>query len=147
MQQENQTHLFNEITFDQTAKQHLRSITSWSMVIVTVSVIGYIVSIIQVFFTSKPALPKDEGFGDYVSLSSSDTASAIISIALGLTINFFLFRFATQAKAGMDGLDQNRLSKSFGSLKSYFIIMAVLFIIIFVAVIFTAGIFAVGGFK
>lgn len=147
MQEENQTHLFGNITFDQTARQYLRSIISWSMIIVTVSVIGYIISIIQTFFTTKAAIPKEEGFGEYVSISSSDSVSVFISIVLGLTINYFLYRFASQSRAGMDGLDQNKLSKSFSSLKSYFIIMAVLFVIIFVAVIFAVGIFAIDGFK
>ena len=143
MQEENQTHLFEDISFDQTARQHLRNIIKWSMIIVVVSVTGYVISLVQVFFSRPDTMPSAEGFVRELALTGEDTFSTILSVIVGLAVNFFLYRFASNAKAALDGMDQNKLGKSFGNLKSYFIIMAVLFIIAFAAIILVVSVFAV----
>ena len=57
MQQDNQVNLFNDLTLDETAKQHIRGMASWAMTIVTVAVIGYVVSLINIFVSRGRPVP------------------------------------------------------------------------------------------
>jgi uncharacterized membrane protein YidH (DUF202 family) len=138
MQEENQTHLFTDLGFDHTAKQHILSIASWAMVIVAVAVIGYVLNIMQILSGTKEAVVRSEGFDMADTLSGNNTTSSIAGILIGLLINFFLYRFARMARNGINGLNQNELTKSFNSLKLYFVIMSVILIVVFVAVLLVA---------
>jgi Na+/H+-translocating membrane pyrophosphatase len=144
MQDENQVHLFNDLDFDSTAKQHIGSIASWAMVIVVTAVIGYVLNILQLF--SKPKIvTRSEGFEFGASISGTDTFSTVIGIIVGLLINYFLYRFASLARRGVNSLDQSALSKSFNSLKSYFIITTVILIIVFVIVVLAVLVISLKG--
>ena len=138
MQDENQTHRFTELGFDHTARQHILSIASWAMVIVVVAVIGYVLNIVQLITGNEQAVPRSEGFGMANTLAGNNTMSAVIGILIGLLINFFLYRFATMARNGINGLNQDQLNKSFNNLKLYFVTMSVILIIVFVGVLFVA---------
>ena len=138
MQEENQTHLFTDLEFDRTAKQHIHSMASWAMIVVVVAVIGYIITIAQLFSGTQTLDQRSEGFGLGANLAGSDTTFSIIAIVIGLLINFFLYRFASQARKGIDGLNQDQLNKSFNSLKTYFMIMSVILIVVFVVVLLAA---------
>lgn len=145
MQDDNQTHLFSELGFDHTAKQHILSIASWAMVIVVVAVIGYILNIVQLLSGNEQAVPRSEGFGMADTLAGNNTMSSVIGIMVGLLINFFLYRFASMARNGVNGLNQDQLNKSFNNLKLYFVTMSVILIIVFVGVLLVAIGFAMKG--
>jgi len=49
-----------------------------------------------------------------------------------LLINFFLYRFARQARTGIDGLSQPALNSSFSNLKAYFMATSIILLIVFV---------------
>lgn len=138
MQEDNQTHLFTELGFDHTAKQHILAIASWAMVVVVVAVIGYVLNIVQLFIGTEEAVPRSEGFDMADALTGNNTASAVIGIIIGLLINFFLYRFASMARNGINGLNQDQLNKSFNNLKMYFVIMSVILIVVFAGVLFVA---------
>ncbi len=136
MQQQNQDHLFGELSFDATAKQHIRSMASWAMTVVTVAVIGYIISLVDLFMYREVAVStRSEGFDFSFGLTGSNMITSIIAVLVGLLINYFLFRFASQAKSGLDGLNQAQLNSSFNNLKTYFMIISVFLIIVFVLVL------------
>ena len=138
MQEDNQTHLFTELGFDHTAKQHILSIASWAMVVVVVAVIGYVLNIVQLFVGTEETVTRSEGFGMADALAGNNTMSSVIGIIIGLLINFFLYRFASMARNGINGLNQDQLNKSFNNLKLYFVIMSVILIVVFVGVLFVA---------
>ena len=142
MEEQNQTHLFNDLEFDQTAKQHILSIASWAMTVVIIAVIGYIITLVDAFSRQSEAVARPEGFGFGFAFSGSDATSSVIVVVFGLLINFFLYRFASQAKDGINGLSQSQLNRSFNSLKIYFMILSIVSIIILLivllAVAFTA---------
>ncbi|MBN8880200.1 MAG: hypothetical protein J0I32_21830 [Sphingobacteriales bacterium] len=142
IEQENQSSdLFGDLTIDPMAKQYLRSMSGWAMVIVVVSVIGYIFSVIDLFREKRPAsFNRAEGFdmGFTESSTGAEVFTSLLSIAIGLLINYFLYRFARQAKAGVDGLNQPELNKSFGNLKAYFMACSIILIIAFVLLLLGA---------
>ncbi|MBO9660761.1 MAG: hypothetical protein J7527_18205 [Chitinophagaceae bacterium] len=138
MEQENRSSdLFNEMSIDGMAKQYIRSIASWAMVIVVVAVIGYVLEILD-FLRAKPEYSSSdvEGFGGFTrAMGSSSAFSVFFGIAIGLLINYFLFRFASQAKAALDAHDQFKLNSSFNNLKAYFMACSIILIIVFVFVL------------
>jgi hypothetical protein len=139
MQPENTTtennDLFGDLTFDHTAKQYISSIANWAIVIVVVAVISYAISLFQLFSAHHLTTTRSEGFDFGFKMTGSDKTSTIITILIGVLVNIFLFRFATQARTGLNGLNQTSLNSSFNSLKIYFMISAILCILIFLIVI------------
>jgi len=142
MQDDNQGHLFTELGFDFTARQHILSIASWAMIVVVVAVIGYILNLIQILTGGKEAVPQSEGFGMVDAFAGNSTTSSVISIIIGLLINFFLYRFASMARSGINELNQDQLNKSFNNLKFYFVTMSVILMVVFVGIILFAAAFA-----
>ena len=54
---------------------------------------------------------------------------ALITVAIGVFINYFLYRFAVSTARGMDSMDSIRTNDGFNNLRRYFKIYGVLLII------------------
>jgi hypothetical protein len=136
----------NEMPVDAMAKQYIRSMASWAMVIVVTAVIGYVLNVIDLF-RAKPVGSRTEGFGmDFTpKFGASEVFSTVFFILIGLLINFFLYRFATLARAGVEGLDQVKLNRSFSNLKAFFMACTIVLIIIFVYVLLAAVVLGARG--
>jgi hypothetical protein len=128
MQPENQNDLFGELTFDFTAKQYIRSIASWAMVIVVVALISYVISLVSVFSTPDIG-PKKEGFDFGFKVTSESIGGQVFTVVVGLILNLFLFRFAMQARTGLNGLNQSSLNRSFINLKNYLMMASIIWIL------------------
>jgi len=127
MEQNTDNSLF-DLSIDETAKDHLRRICSWTLVIVITAVIGYVVAIIKAFMP-KTQVVQSEGFGVSVSMGQG-IGSVIFGIIIGLLINYFLYQFANLTKKGVNGMSQTDLNAGFYNLKIYFVIISVLVIIV-----------------
>jgi hypothetical protein len=128
MEQQDTHHSLFDLSIDETAKDHLRKICSWTMIIVIIAVIGYVVTIIKALMP-KTQVIQSEGFGASVS-TGQNLASVIFGIIIGLLINYFLYQFSKLTKKGVDGMSQMDLNAGFYNLKIYFVIISVLVIII-----------------
>lgn len=131
----NSNDLFGDLTFDHTAREYIRSLAKWAMVIVVVAVIGYAISLVEAFTAPEIAPVRSEGFDFGLKMTSADKTGTIITIIIGLLLNLFLFRFATQARTGLNGFNQSALNNSFNSLKIYFMITVILCILVVVVVL------------
>jgi small-conductance mechanosensitive channel len=131
-QHDNDTSLFG-LSIDETTKDHLRKICSWTMIIVVAAVISYIVAIIKAFMPKAQAI-QGEGFGVSVS-TGQNLGSAIFGIIIGLLINYFLYQFATLTKKGVNGMSQTDLNAGFYNLKIYFVIISIIVIIVLAIVL------------
>jgi hypothetical protein len=116
-----------DLSVDETAKDHLRRICSWTMIIVITAVIGYVVAIIKALMP-KTQVIQSEGFGVSVS-AGQNLGSVIVGIIIGLLINYFLYQFASLTKKGVNGMSQTDLNAGFYNLKIYFVIISILVII------------------
>ena len=131
-----------DLSFDETAKNHLRSMATWSMVIVISAVIGYVVAILKALQT-KPQTVQSEGFG--VSMAAGGGLGGVIfGIVIGLVINYFLFQFANLTKRGVNGMSQPDLNAGFYNLKIYFAIIGVCFIVVLVIAFLVVLVFSLG---
>jgi hypothetical protein len=128
MEQHDAENSLFDLSIDETAKDHLRKICSWTMIIVIVAVIGYVISLVKTFMP-KSQVVQSEGFGVSVS-AGQGLASVIFGIIIGLLVNYFLYQFSTLAKKGVNGMSQTDLNAGFYNLKIYFIVISVIVIII-----------------
>ena len=127
MEQNTDNSLF-DLSIDETAKDHLRRICSWTLVIVITAVIGYVVAIVKAF-TPKTQVVQSEGFGASLN-TGQGIGSVIFGIIIGLLVNYFLYQFANLTKKGVNGMSQTDLNAGFYNLKIYFVIISVLVIIV-----------------
>jgi len=126
MEQDIENSLF-DLSVDETAKDHLRRICSWTMIIVITAVIGYVVAIIKSLMPKAQVL-QSEGFGVSVS-RGQNPGSVIFGVIFGLLINYFLYQFSNRTKKGVNGMSQTDLNAGFYNLKIYFVIISVMVII------------------
>jgi hypothetical protein len=138
MQPENKNDLFTDLSFDFTAKQYIRAIASWAVVIAVVTIIGLTISVVQLFTAPEIVASNSEGFDFNMSMriGSSSKAGAIIGIVIRLVLVIFLLRFASQSRTGLNGLNQSALNSSFNSLKTYFMIAGIVGLLIFLVILF-----------
>ena len=128
MEQQDTSNSLFDLSIDETAKDHLRRICSWTLVIVITAVIGYVVAIVKAFIP-KTQVVQNEGFGVSVT-TGQGIGSVIFGIIIGLLINYFLYQFANLTKKGVNGMSQTDLNAGFYNLKIYFVIISVLVIIV-----------------
>lgn len=129
---ESQSDLFSsELKIDTTAKAHIRSLASWAMVIVVVAVAGYVLNILQLFISpGEPAEVQSEGFSTVFSSGQGNVGGTVITILIGLAINYFLYRFASTVGNSISGLNPEKFSNSFRNLKLYFAITTIVMILV-----------------
>lgn len=128
---ESQSSLFSpEIKIDETAKAHISSLASWAMVIVVVTVVGYVLDILElVIGSNEPVVVQSEGFTASFLTGEKNIAGTVITIMIGLLINYFLYRFATTVAGSINGLDQEKFCSSFRNLRIYFAITTVIILL------------------
>jgi hypothetical protein len=137
---EQQNDLFSqEIKIDGTAKMHIRSLASWAMVIVVVTVFGYVLNILELVISpNEPVVTQTEGFTASFLSEEKSVGGTIITIMIGLVINYFLYRFAGGIVSSINGMSPEKFNSSFRNLKIYFaittIIMTLLLLILLIAV-------------
>jgi small-conductance mechanosensitive channel len=127
MEEQDSSNSLFDLSIDETAKDHLRRICSWTMVIVITAVIGYVVAIIKALMP-KAQVIQSEGFGVSVG-AGQNLGSVILGIIIGLLINYFLYQFANLTKKGVNGMSQTDLNAGFYNLKIYFVIISIMVII------------------
>ena len=129
---EQQNDLFSqEIKIDGTAKMHIRSLASWAMVIVVVTVFGYVLNILELIMNpGEPVVTQTEGFTASFLSGEKSVGGTIITIMIGLVINYFLYRFASTIVSSINGISQEKFSNSFRNLKIYFAITTILMILL-----------------
>ena len=128
MEQDTENSLF-DLSIDETAKDHLRRICSWAMIIVVTAVMGYVVAIIKALMP-KTQVIQSEGFGVSVSSGQNLGKCHFYNYNRVAGLNYFLYQFANLTKKGVNGMSQTDLNAGFYNLKIYFVIISVLVIIV-----------------
>lgn len=142
MEQNTQESSLFDLRFDETAKDHLRKIASWAIIVAVCSFISYLISIAKALSPAKnQILEQYQQLGIAVQ-NKSNIAGLVIQIVIGLAINIILIRFAMFTRKGVNGVNQIDLNRGFSNFKAYFTFIGVL-LIIFIALMFL-GILAGG---
>jgi hypothetical protein len=131
MEQQSNTNLSFNIQLDNTAKQYINTMATWAKIIVIVTLITYAMSLVEVI--SPAEVPASmEKFRANFGFGNNNIIGSLISMAIGLVVCYFLFRFSVQSRKALYSSDQQLLNDSFASLKNYFLILSILMIIMYV---------------
>jgi hypothetical protein len=139
---------FFNISFDEAARAQIKQAAGWAKVVTLCAFAGYAVVLVVAIFGQTSVQPdlssNGEIIGGYVRTSSM--AGVILSIVLGVFINYFLYRFAVATAKGIDNMDPLKTNEGFNNLRRYFKILGILIIIAlsFVVLALLIGIVAAG---
>ncbi|HMR91898.1 MAG TPA: hypothetical protein PKC69_06275 [Chitinophagaceae bacterium] len=126
----------DELKMDATAKNHLKGIATWAMIVVVTAVLGYIVTIADTFLSPAYQVGRmREGFTASVAFGQKSMTGAIIQTVIGLIIHFFLYRFCVLISQSVRAMDQDKTGAAFRNLKIYFAITGVISVIVALAVL------------
>ncbi|MBS1661015.1 MAG: hypothetical protein JST68_08190 [Bacteroidetes bacterium] len=120
---------FFNITFDNATRSLLRQAAVWAKISTLCAFVGYGISLI-VAVVGRPTYPLGtEGAGITTMVTSARIFSTLITVAIGVFINYFLYRFAVSAIKGIDSLDTVSTNEGFNNLRKYFKILGICLII------------------
>jgi len=123
----NQLENFFNISFDEATRTQIKQAAVWAKVITLCAFVGYAVVLVVAIFGQSAYSPDTEGLGGYVH--TGNMVGVILSVGLGVFINYFLYRFAVATAKGMDNMDSIKTNEGFNSLRRYFNILGILIII------------------
>lgn len=128
---------FFNIAFDESIRSQIKKAAQWAKICALCAFVSYGVAlIVAIFGRSAGSLDTDNaplnGFA-----RTGAILGALLSAAIGIFINYFLYRFATSTARGMDALDSVKTNEGFNDLRTYFKILGVIIIIVL-------GLFALG---
>ncbi|HXB94162.1 MAG TPA: hypothetical protein VNU70_03350 [Puia sp.] len=134
------------ISFDAATRAQIRQAANWAKVYAICAFAGYAIALVVAFFGRMTYL-SDSNPGALqfsATFRNARILSALITTAVGVFINYFLYRFAVATVKGIDAMDSVTTNEGFNHLRRYFRILGILIIIglCFVVLGFIFGILA-----
>jgi NADH:ubiquinone oxidoreductase subunit 5 (subunit L)/multisubunit Na+/H+ antiporter MnhA subunit len=122
---------FFNIAFDADTRAQVRQAALWAKICTLCAFFGYVIALIVVFFGRQDYTVQTEGEAVRVGglMRASTILGTLLTTALGVVINYFLYRFATATAKGMDSMDNVKTNEGFNNLRIYFKIYGILLII------------------
>lgn len=130
-----------DVEIDATAKSLINDIATWAKIVAVSAFVSYGISLVVAVMGKN-----DLGTGFAASTGkASQIGSALVGAIIGVIINIFLFKFAVEAKHGIEHIDQSRLESGFNNLRIYCKILGILLIIALVFSVLALLLVGVGG--
>jgi hypothetical protein len=130
MENENQLDTFFKISFNDNAREQLKAIALWARICALCAFVSYVVAlIVAIFGKTVSSAYSEQSYQVTSAVKTWAIASALISGIIGFAINYFLYRFATDAKKGLDTIDQVKLNEGLLNLKTYFKILGIIVLV------------------
>jgi hypothetical protein len=121
---------FFNIAFDESTRAQVRKAAQWARICTLCAFIGYGIALIVAFFGKQVTIGDSEaGIQINNTLRTTTIISSLITIGIGVWINYWLYRFATSAAKGMEAMDSFKTNEGFDSLRRYFKLLGILLII------------------
>ncbi|HEY4108066.1 hypothetical protein [Puia sp.] len=122
---------FFNLAFDESTRANVRKAALWARICALCAFIGYGVVLIVAFFGRQGYLPdSEEGARINSMVRTTSVVTVLITAAIGVFINYVLYRFATATVRGMDAMDNISTNEGFNQLRRYFRIYGILLIIV-----------------
>ncbi|HVS95877.1 MAG TPA: hypothetical protein VHE54_05300 [Puia sp.] len=122
---------FFNISFDTATRAQIRQAAVWAKLYAICAFVGYGIALVVAFFgrLSDVNYEGGEGFQMSASFRSGRILGALLVAAIGVFINYFLYRFATSTIRGIDAMDNITTNDGLNHLRRYFRILGILLII------------------
>jgi small-conductance mechanosensitive channel len=133
MEYQNTNQSLFDLNFNENLKTQLRGAAVWGGIAAILALASTVIGLVRAFMekNNPPAAYRIEGFGD-ATMKAQNTGnifSAVISLIVSIVLFYFLNRFATQTKTGLNGNNPELISNGLGGLSSYFITIGVIVIL------------------
>ncbi len=128
MEQEEQKASIFSFGFDETSKEHIKTIGIWAAIIAVLALVILLLNITFYVVASRtyyPAQPKI--FLGFIPSSMPILAGQAV---LSIILNVFLFMVSVHLRKGLQNLDSKLLGKGFSSLRTYYKMYGILLIIL-----------------
>ncbi|MBL7743261.1 MAG: hypothetical protein JNN00_07250 [Chitinophagaceae bacterium] len=140
-----------DLQYNENFKSQLRGAAVWGGIAAILSIGSTLLGLIQTFMTKNeiPAEFRAEGFENSTMrnvATGGNIVGTVISLIISILLFYFLIRFSSLTKTGLNGNNPEMVSSGLGNLSSYFITIGVIIIIVLVIfLIAIAGIAASAG--
>ena len=114
-----------DVEVDSIAKKHILDIVTWAKIVAITAFISYGLSLVVAIFGNSVS---EGGFATSTGRAST-IAGTLVVVIIGVILNIFLFKFAKDAKNGVEYTNQYSLENGFNSLRIYFKTLGILAII------------------
>lgn len=119
-----------ELKLEPEVKDQLLGMATWARIIAVAAFFSMALSFIVTLTGGGKSV---SGSGTMASIGKAgELAGVIISTIIGVILNLFLYRFATQAKRALETTDQTLLEGGLNNLTGYFKMMGILLLIVLV---------------
>lgn len=121
---------FFTIAFDTATRAHVRQAAAWAKVCTICAFIGYGITLVVAIFARRGGYSMEmqrPGIGAFVK--AGNILGVLLATAVGVVINYFLYRFAAATARGMDRMDIGETNEGFKNLRAYFKVYGVLLIL------------------
>lgn len=133
MENQNTNKSLFDLSFNENAKTQLRGAAGWAGIAAIFSLVSTALSFIRAIMgrSSTRTEYKFEGFSQTKMgvEKSENMVSIVISLIVTFLLFYFLNRFSSQAKAGLNSNNQQLVNNGLGNLSSYFVTIGILVII------------------
>lgn len=138
--QDTNSSLFN-LSLTDNVKTQLKGAALWAGIAAILSLVTTIINIVVQFMGggASARYKSTEGFNEAVVVQAEmagNIVSAVITLAITGLFFYFLYRFASLTKAGLNNNDQEMVNNGLGSLSAYFITIGIIFIIALAVFVF-----------
>jgi NADH:ubiquinone oxidoreductase subunit 6 (subunit J) len=134
MESQNTNQSLFDFNINENVKTHMRSAAVWAGSAAILSLVGAIIGIIRSVVQKNTVREYNrfEGFGQprVTTSSSGGMLGAVISLIVAILLFYFLNRFATMTKNGLDNNNQSLVNSGLANLSSYFITVGIIVIIL-----------------
>lgn len=133
---DNQSNLF-ALRINENTKTQLRGAAVVAGVAAIFSLVGTILNVVMSFMNKGKTVTRSEGFGEsrMAVESGGNIISTIIGLGISILLFYFLNKFASQTKTGLNGNNPELVSSGLGGLSSYFITFGIIMILLLVLVL------------
>jgi hypothetical protein len=127
--EQQQNSIFN-FSFDETSKDHIKTISQWAAINAILAFVGLVLDIVQFIILSN-GLYRRASIFDF-QYGSRSGLTLFFQVIISVLLNVFLYNASIQLKKGINGMDNGILTKGFGSLRTYYKIYGIILIVVMV---------------
>jgi hypothetical protein len=118
---------FFNIAFDENTRAEVRKAAQWARICTLCAFIG--IALIVAFFGKTASVETEEGMRVSAFARTGSIIGTLITVGIGVWINYYLYRFSEATAKGMNAMDSMKTNEGFESLRVYFKILGILLII------------------
>jgi len=126
---EQQQSIFS-FSFDDTGKDHIKTISTWAGINAVLAFIGLALDVVSfAMLANSPYFTRPSLFTGFIA---GNGFLLFTKLVVSILLNVFLYMASRQLRKGLQGLDNGELTKGFASLRTYYKIYGIVVIVMII---------------